>query len=273
MKFIRWIGPVLLFCFAGLGRAQEYQAAKSPLVGQCIQKQNLLAEPKMDASILGGYRSGQKVLITGKQGDWFEIYTSNGKGWLLSNQVKVIEVYRGKMPKPKQTQKAPRKKKSIPVQDRSPKTPRKKVDQPFSLGLTGYSAFAGKSFYNHLRSGLDGCYYVGPDGCVGFLVEGIFIRGQYLQLGPTFRYHFPHNQFNLFTPRVHVGLMYYSFDHSGDDGNSVGAHLALEASRQVMSLGKHPLFINAKVGADIMFFMVDQVRIPVGGGFSLLTRF
>jgi hypothetical protein len=68
-------------------------AAGTALAGEAgtlLKRDDLMAEPFRDASVIGSLATGDKVEILKKQGGWFQVKTAKGSGW-----VRMLSVRRG----------------------------------------------------------------------------------------------------------------------------------------------------------------------------------
>ncbi|MCB0327408.1 MAG: SH3 domain-containing protein [Bdellovibrionales bacterium] len=262
----------VLFLYGGTSlHAQGYQAAKQVLVGQAVNNILLKERPSSSSRIVTKVNSGQKLLITGRDGEWMEVEFLEHKGWSLQSDIEVLGIYTESKAERRKAKKKEKKEKK-PQSSPSEKVRREKSQMPWFVGPSMYYAGSGKSFYKHLRAGMELCYFFDLHNCVGLLAEGIFKNGSMYVVGPTIKHQIRSKNSSI-APNVGAALLYYQFDRSSDQEKSLGTQIFVGASRSVAQIRDIELHIQAKIAADLIFVGVEEVRIPFGVGMSLAMRF
>ena len=145
-------------------------------------------------------------------------------------------------------------------------------DLPFRINPYLTYVLKGKSFYKQLRGGVEATYKISDQISMGAVADLVFLKGKYLDIGPVFR-----NQWNresaFFNPAISVGFLYYTFDHSADKDSGFGLQWAVENEIPIMRSSAYQPSITAKIGADMMFFYFDEVRIPYWAAVGAAIRF
>lgn len=270
MKFItqpKWfvfLGLCIQFAFSS-SQAQEYQRAKEVLKAVIIKESILYQGPTPASKKIIRIPQQAHVLVYGKLGNFLEIGYQNLKGWVILQNIIVQGPAESQAP-------------ATPVRSETNVKPAK-VSRPKNpdtfqpIRLNPYTSFvmSGKSFYGQMRLGTTATYAVSSTLSVGGQAEAVFIQGTYFSLGPTLRHHWNTNAF-FFNPAMDVSFLYYSFNHDSDKDKGFGFQWAVGNDILIFRDKTFEPSITMRFGADMMFFMFDEVRIPIwvalGAGFK-----
>ncbi|MCB0272529.1 MAG: SH3 domain-containing protein [Bdellovibrionales bacterium] len=244
--------------------AEDYQRATQIL--DCTVKINTVMRdyPDPQAEAIEELETNQILQIVGKQGNWFDVQSQTHRGWISTFYVDVVGVSRN--------QKIKKMKKPKPMSNQQ----RNQTDEIFfnSLRLLPYMsyAFEGKGFYDQFRAGLYATFKTNEFFSVGLLAEGVFFRGTYLGVGPTFHRVIP-NSATWFNPSIQASFLYYRFSHSGDEDRGYGIQWVFENDLPLIQKPKFVLKPVLRGGFDLMILNVDQVRVPFFISLGISTQF
>jgi len=231
---------------------QEYQRAKDVLRGSVSLETTLYQFPSPRSKKVIKLPKNTQVLIYGKQGGFLDVRYQNLKGWGDSRHFSIqgtAAPEEPKAPEPIQPQMA-----------RKSTTPKDFL--PVRLNPFLVYSMEGKSFDPQLRAGFMATYSFKRHLSTGLVVDAVFIKGTYLDIGPVLRHQWKDSS-RFFNPAIYAGLLYYTFDHDGDKDAGLGIQTAIENEIPIMRDNEFQPSISMKLGTDFMFFYFDEVRIPV----------
>lgn len=258
--------------------AQQYQKAKETLRASAKMDTFLFQSASAASKKIIQLPRGSSVLIYGKKGSFFDVKYQNLRGWAVTAAftiqkptAPIPEPTPAPMPSPIVRQQAPV---ESPVSEsRSVSTSRD--DGEFThYRINPYMSFAmkGKDFDKQLRGGISASYAFSKKLALGAVADLVLLKGKYLGLGPILRTQWIDDS-AFFNPAFYVGALYYSFDHDGVTDEGLGIQWAFENDIPIMRDNDWQPAITMKVGADLMYFYFDQVRIPFFIALGATLRF
>ncbi|HLG20351.1 MAG TPA: hypothetical protein VI895_11125 [Bdellovibrionota bacterium] len=257
---------ILAICVVQPARAQmdtAYQRAKTPLRAVSVGMAKVHTLPSTGAPIIAAPPPGAEVVVSGRQGNWFEVQIEQGdkvlRGWLQATELKVL----GPMPV------------SPPV-GVSPGTVPKSVAAPKEKATTSSSArwylvphagfaYGAKEIPNQYRVGADVLYGLRPGVELGGTVELGFRELVLVAIGPTLVYRWGRMAGFPLRPALYGGLS--AFITSDNNQNDV---LFGPRFGGVLSYGLNDAIeLTVRFGADVLLVGSDRVPIPLVGALGV----
>lgn len=285
--WILWICALTIIPSTGF--SQTYQRARDQIPGSVIQDAYIYEKPSMESKRLILIPKNSAILVHGKRGAFLDIEFRNLHGWLPAQY---FSIESPEVPDQSTVQQPPpRIQQSAPVVNPAPTVPSQVPQQvqvqrprPVQMRTTSNSnlpirlnpyvslVYSGKTFDNQLRAGFEGTYATSSNVSVGGVVDMVFIKGTYFDIGPIVRYQWNYNSY-LLNPAWNVGLLYYTFNHDTDKDKGFGFQTSVANDIKIYQDKSFQPSINLKAGMDIMYFMFDRVRIPLWFAAGATFRF